>query len=104
MPEVVLVQASLVGPAGDRVWEALGGGPSDLYFPDDFLGEWKVESTLTKVSTPLGEDFIPDLRVSRPNQILAQLVDHRTCLPRFLLSDEVTPNPKSLCISVHLST
>jgi len=55
--------ASVVGPTGDRVWEALGGGPADLYFPEEFLGVWEVSSTLTQLDVPLGEDFVPDMRV-----------------------------------------
>ena len=58
-----VVQGSAVGPAGDRVWEALGGGPADLFFDDVFLGEWLVQSTLVKLETPLGEDMVPDMRV-----------------------------------------
>lgn len=23
-------------------WQAMGGGPPDLFFPDDFLGTWTV--------------------------------------------------------------
>jgi hypothetical protein len=33
----------------DRAWEAMGGGPSDLTFPDSFVGTWDVRSTLVKV-------------------------------------------------------
>lgn len=51
--------AALLGPApasasrlpafADRAWEAMGGGPADLFFPDSFLGVWDVASTLVKV-------------------------------------------------------
>ena len=34
--------ASKLGPVGDRVWEAMGGGPADLVFPDAFVGAWEV--------------------------------------------------------------
>uniref|UniRef100_A0A061QUK1 DUF6816 domain-containing protein n=2 Tax=Tetraselmis sp. GSL018 TaxID=582737 RepID=A0A061QUK1_9CHLO len=61
-------KASLVGPAGDRVWQALGGGPSDLSFPAEFLGTWDTTSTLISLDTPLGEDYVPDLRVVRRAQ------------------------------------
>lgn len=49
----------------DRAWEALGGGPADLYFPEEFLGVWQVTSTLVNVETPLGTDFVPDMNVVR---------------------------------------
>ena len=41
----------------------MGGGPSDLTFPDLFLGRWDVTSTLVKVDLPLGPDFVPDMQV-----------------------------------------
>eukprot|EP00884_Botryococcus_braunii_P004263 jgi/Botrbrau1/13838/Bobra.0056s0075.1 len=47
----------------DKAWVTLGGGPSDLFFPDEFLGEWEVASTLIKVDLPCGPEFVPDLRV-----------------------------------------
>ena len=48
-------EASKLGATVDKTWEKLGGGPSDLSFPRDFLGTWQVQSTLVKVETPLGE-------------------------------------------------
>ena len=56
-------QASKLPPAFDRAWEKIGGGPADLYFPDEFLGIWSVESTLTSIKLPLGPDFVPDPKV-----------------------------------------
>lgn len=56
-------KASKLPPALDRAWEAVGGGPSDLYFPEEFLGIWSVESTLASVQLPLGPDFVPDTKV-----------------------------------------
>ena len=56
-------QASKLPPAFDRAWEKIGGGPADLYFPDEFLGVWSVESTLTSIKLPLGPDFVPDPKV-----------------------------------------
>lgn len=41
--------ASKLPPIADRAWEALGGGPPDLYFPPEFKGVWDVTSTLVKV-------------------------------------------------------
>ena len=38
-------------------------GPQDLYFPEDFLGIWTTESTLTNVDIPLGAEFVPDMKV-----------------------------------------
>jgi len=55
--------ASKLGPVGDRVWEAMGGGPADLVFPDAFVGAWEVVSTLVKVDTPQGEAMVPDMGV-----------------------------------------
>jgi len=59
----VFAQASLFPEAVDNAWSSLGGGPSDLTFPELFLGTWKVQTTLVKVDTPLGPDFVPDLKV-----------------------------------------
>jgi len=56
-------RASKVGALGDGLWEAMGGGPADLFFPAPFEGDWDVTSTLVSVSTPLGEDAVPDMRV-----------------------------------------
>ena len=53
--EIGKAEASKLGATVDRTWEKLGGGPSDLSFPSAFLGTWKVQSTLVKVETPLGE-------------------------------------------------
>lgn len=47
----------------DNAWSSLGGGPSDLTFPEQFLGTWKVQNTLVKVDTPLGPDYVPDMKV-----------------------------------------
>lgn len=58
------IQASKLPPAFDRAWEKIGGGPADLYFPEEFLGVWNVESTLTSVKLPLGPDFVPDPKVN----------------------------------------
>ncbi|KAA6425870.1 MAG: hypothetical protein FRX49_04245 [Trebouxia sp. A1-2] len=56
-------KASLFPEAVDNAWSSIGGGPSDLTFPELFLGTWKVQTTLVKVDTPLGPDFVPDLKV-----------------------------------------
>lgn len=40
--------ASKLGPAADSAWEAMGGGPADLTFPDSWLGVWDVTSTLVR--------------------------------------------------------
>ncbi len=57
--------ASKLGAGVDKAWEAMGGGPADLVFPDVFAdpGVWDVESTLVSVETPLGLEFVPDSRV-----------------------------------------
>jgi len=43
----------------DRAWEAIGGGPADLVFPQLFLGRWTAISMLVKLDTPLGVDQLP---------------------------------------------
>ena len=45
----------------DQAWTAIGGGPSDLFFPDSFLGSWDVESVLTDVDLPMGSEAVPDM-------------------------------------------
>ncbi|KXZ49476.1 hypothetical protein GPECTOR_21g702 [Gonium pectorale] len=47
-------------PFLDAGWEALGGGPADLVFPEEFLGEWEVTSVLVRVEMPLGEGAVPN--------------------------------------------
>lgn len=47
----------------DKAWEAVGGGPADLYFPDAFSGRWIVTAMLNKVEMPLGAKFVPDVAV-----------------------------------------
>lgn len=59
-------QASLLPEAVDNAWSSVGGGPSDLTFPEQFLGTWKVQNTLVKVETPLGPDYVPDMKVQQP--------------------------------------
>ena len=46
-------------------WSAVSGAPSDLTFPDEFLGTWLCYSTLTAVATPQGEDLVQDMPVVR---------------------------------------
>lgn len=60
-------QASKLGPAVDGLWEGVGGGPADLFFPDAFEGTWDVTSSLVNVETPLGPEFVPDMKVCAPN-------------------------------------
>lgn len=59
------VQASSLPEAVDNAWSSIGGGPSDLTFPELFLGTWRVQATLTKVETPLGPEYVPDMKVNR---------------------------------------
>ncbi|KAL3140611.1 hypothetical protein ABBQ32_005181 [Trebouxia sp. C0010 RCD-2024] len=56
-------KASLLPEAVDNAWSSVGGGPSDLTFPEQFLGTWKVQNTLIKVETPLGPEYVPDMKV-----------------------------------------
>ena len=44
-------------------WSAISGAPSDLTFPDEFLGTWLCYSTLTAVTTPQGEDLVQDIAI-----------------------------------------
>ena len=37
LPPAAAASATLAG-----AWEALGGGPPDLIFPEEFLGTWEV--------------------------------------------------------------
>ncbi|KAG1659433.1 hypothetical protein FOA52_001104 [Chlamydomonas sp. UWO 241] len=53
-------KASKLPPSVDAAWESMGGGPSDLYFPDSFLGEWDITSELTSVEKLMGDEFIPN--------------------------------------------
>ncbi|GIL81792.1 hypothetical protein Vretifemale_10780 [Volvox reticuliferus] len=85
---VALASSSVILPSGigtasaskvpflDAGWEALGGGPSDLVFPEDFLGVWDVTSVLTRVEMPLGEDVVPNLAAVRRAQ--REDLDRRT--------------------------
>jgi hypothetical protein len=52
----------------DRAWASFGGGPSDLIFPENFLGNWNVESVLVNVEFPLGEERIPNVAQVRRAQ------------------------------------
>ncbi|GMH33254.1 hypothetical protein BSKO_01088 [Bryopsis sp. KO-2023] len=56
-------EASILGPAVDNIWEGIGGGPPDLFYPDIFEGTWDVVSTLVNVETPLGPEYVPDIKV-----------------------------------------
>lgn len=53
--------ASKLPAFADSAWEAMGGGPPDLFFPEEFLGTWEVTSVLLKVETPLGEEAVPNM-------------------------------------------
>eukprot|EP00890_Picochlorum_soloecismus_P006457 jgi/Picsp_1/6812/NSC_04151-R1_protein len=52
----------------DRAWASFGGGPSDLVFPEIFLGDWDVESVLVNVELPLGEERVPNVAQVRRAQ------------------------------------
>lgn len=53
-----------------------------MYFPDDFLGLWRVTAVLRSVDTPLGDEFVQDKRVvtraqgdvGRPVQYLQRFI------------------------------
>lgn len=52
--------AQALSSAANTAWEALGGGPADLYYPDEFVGAWQVVSELVDVEAPLGEEMLAD--------------------------------------------
>lgn len=61
--------ASSLSQGVDDTWERLGGGPADLIFPADvFLGEWRVQSVLTKIELPLGPEFADMTVVQRAQE------------------------------------
>jgi len=49
--------------AANQAWEALGGGPSDLFYPETFLGPWQVTSVLVDFEMPMGQDKVKDARL-----------------------------------------
>lgn len=44
-------------------WASISGAPSDLTFPDEFMGTWLCYSSLTRVDTPQGDDLVQDVAV-----------------------------------------
>lgn len=54
--------AEALSDGADRLWEAIGGGPPDLYYPEEFFGTWQVVSTLVDVDVPMGEELLTDSR------------------------------------------
>ena len=46
-----------------EAWSAISGAPSDLTFPEDFLGTWLCYSTLTRVDTLQGDELVQDIAV-----------------------------------------
>ena len=67
-PVTPAASASALPAFADRAWEAMGGGPSDLTFPETWVGVWDVSSILVGVETPLGEEVVPNLRPVRRAQ------------------------------------
>ena len=63
IPSAPILQAVSMPQAMDDAWSAMGGGPADLTFPDEFAGRWLAESTLVNVETPLGPEFVPNPQV-----------------------------------------
>ena len=43
------------------VWEKMGGGQADIYYPDLFEGCWQVGSTLVSVDAPKGIEYANDV-------------------------------------------
>lgn len=86
----MFLQAVSMPQAFDNAWSAVGGGPADLAFPETFLGVWLTESTLTKVETPLGLDYVPNPQVEYLHFVLlACNLLFAARLPKVLW-----PNPK----------
>ena len=110
------VQASKLPKAFDQAWTSIGGGQADLFFPRSFLGLWNVQvhtvaasqcllclqgadlvaedacpchmqATLMKVDTPLGPDFVPDLRVVEraKREDLQQTINYQAGLTSFVI-------------------
>ena len=40
-----LRSSQALSSAANTAWEALGGGPADLYYPDEFVGAWYARVT-----------------------------------------------------------
>lgn len=76
--------ASKLPPIADSAWEALGGGPADLYFPEAFLGEWLVTSVLVNLETPLGTEYVPNLQASRRRHQICVSLDNQVVIHRWL--------------------
>lgn len=55
--------ASKLPEMADKAWEAIGGGPADLIYPESFLGVWNVESILERIDLPLGPEAVKDMSV-----------------------------------------
>ncbi|KAG2499710.1 hypothetical protein HYH03_002645 [Edaphochlamys debaryana] len=70
--------ASKLPPWADGAWEAIGGGPSDLVFPDEFLGVWDVVSVLVRLDTPLGAEGVPPAAQASVRRAQAQDLDKKT--------------------------
>jgi len=51
--------------AADKVWSVLGGGPSDLFYPEEFLGSWQVVSTLVDVDVPMGAEMLSNPKLEQ---------------------------------------
>ncbi|WIA35155.1 hypothetical protein OEZ86_003627 [Tetradesmus obliquus] len=77
-------QASKLGGLVDSTWEAIGGGPADLSFPDEWLGVWDVTSTLVSVELPEGEAVVPNIAAVRraEQQDLAKPMQYQVAFMR----------------------
>eukprot|EP01026_Neomeris_dumetosa_P022542 TRINITY_DN1940_c0_g1_i5.p1 TRINITY_DN1940_c0_g1~~TRINITY_DN1940_c0_g1_i5.p1 ORF type:complete len:351 (-),score=47.98 TRINITY_DN1940_c0_g1_i5:238-1245(-) len=77
-------KASKLGVAVDNAWEKVGGGPPDLFFPQTFEGVWDVESVLVDTKTPLGEEYVPDIRAltRARNEDLNKVLQYRIAFRR----------------------
>lgn len=51
---------ALQNGAVSDAWGAVTGAKADLVYPAAFLGEWRVESTVTGLELPRGSDAVPD--------------------------------------------
>ena len=54
---------ALTNGAVSEAWATVTGSPSDLTFPEEFMGSWVCYSKLTGVETPQGEGLVQDMAV-----------------------------------------
>ena len=84
-------QPTTVEIHGMRSWTFLVGagyGPSDLLFPAEFRGRWRVTRTLVDVSYPLGKDKAPAAEAALAERQLATGSGGMSYEARFVETDD----------------